>query len=126
MIPILCKEFPVPGVPTRTELNIQASNCLAGAALIGLLLAVVIGLAHRRRPTKMFAVLCGMIGAAVMAVHPVWTVPTDTGDCGLLRVWASWAVLGVEGLFVAAQLLLLIERRDSGKAERRDYDDRVR
>lgn len=122
----LCKEILQPGVPGETIQNIHASNRLAIAALVALLIGVVLAVAHRRRATALIAVICSMVGAAVMVIHPVWTIPTNEGDCGVLRLFGSWAVLGVEAVLVGVQLLLLVWRRDAGGLERRDYDDRYR
>ena len=125
MLPILCKEILIPGVPSETQLNIQASNRLAIAALTVLLFGVVLAIAHRRRRTSLIAVVCSMIGTAALVIHPVWTIPTDEGDCGILRLLGSWAVLGVESVLVASQLFLLLWRRNSRAAELLDYDDRL-
>ena len=120
----LCKEILVPGVPSETQLNIQASLQLAVASLAVLMAGVLLAVARRRRPSFRFAAVCAMTGAAVMVVHPVWTIPTNTGDCGLLRVWASWAVLGLEAVLTGLPLVFPVWRSETVNPERADYDDR--
>jgi len=109
--------------PTAYEINeaqAEALTLAAGAVLIvGLVIAFVRLRRHWSRPAAWLAVA----GMGLMALHPLWTVSTTGGDCGILQVEASWVVLGLLAVIAAGQLLLLCwRRRDT--AEDEDYDDR--
>ena len=89
---ILCKEILQPGVPGQTAQNIHASNQLAivAGALLALSIALAIGqyLAHRKLSATALSLVCIII----TMFHPVWTVSTRSGDCGVMRHFFSWVV----------------------------------
>lgn len=112
--------------PTEFEVNDSISTKLALAALalvvVGSLLALLQYRARRRRSGLLLAV----VSAAIILLHPRWTVSDRGGDGGELRVDASWIVLGVLGTFLGIQIELLIwtlKERDG--PNRLDYDDRL-
>lgn len=122
---ILCKEILQPGVPSEAMLNAQASVRLALAALVPFGTVVLLAVVRRNHPAGRRLIVCAAVAAVFIVFHPFWTVSTDGGDCGLLRVWASWGVLGIEAVLVAAQLFSLLWRADTRVPEHEDYDDRL-
>ena len=111
--------------PTAYEINSETVVRLLLAAAAVAAAALLLAFVQRNRPGGHRAFVCWMVGVPVLIVHPIWTVSTDSGDCGALQVLASWAVLGIQLAVVAAQIVVMLWRRDSA-ADRMDYDDRVR
>jgi hypothetical protein len=110
--------------PTAYEINHeQVMNALyASVAVLAVGLLFVI--ASHRRPATGATAWCLGIALFLMAIHPLWTVPTDGGDCGDLQADCSWLVLGLQGALVGLQLVLRLWRWDRDNPDRVDYDDR--
>ena len=111
--------------PTAYEINHETVVGLFIAAAAVAAVALLLAFVQRNRPGGHRAYVCWMVGVPFLIIHPIWTMGTDTGDCGALQVLASWAVLGIQLAAVAAQIVVVLWRRDSA-ADRMDYDDRVR
>jgi hypothetical protein len=111
--------------PTAYEINAAMSQQLALAAGAVLLVAVVFAAAQWRHPSVRRAIVCVIVGALAMAIHPLWTVETNGGDCGAMQVLCSWLVLGLEVALIGLQLMFRVWRSDTGNPERTDYKERV-
>jgi len=110
--------------PTPYEINSAYSAGLALAAGAVLLLGVVLAIVHLRRSSSPLTIGCVAISGLSMALHPLWTVDTRSGDCGSMQVLFSFIVLGIVTTAVSVQLILfLLARGGRWTAECRDYDD---
>jgi uncharacterized membrane protein YedE/YeeE len=109
--------------PSIYAINEAQSERLAVFTLAILTVGIILAIAQSRRSFARPSKWCAGIGAALMALHPLWTVPTNGGDCGILQVEFSWIVLGLQGVLVGLQLVFLLWRRDAANQNREDYAD---
>lgn len=112
--------------PTAYEINHEQVMEALFASLAVLAVGLVFAIAFRRRPAAGASAVCIGIAVLLMAVHPLWTVSTDDGDCGALQADCSWFVLGLQGALVGLQVVLRLWRWDTSNPDRADYDDRRR
>jgi hypothetical protein len=111
--------------PDAYEINAAiVFKLFLGAIALFMILLVVSLIAYRLRRQRSSLWLVG-IGTLLMAFHPIWTVGTSGGDCGIFQVWCSWMVLGPEGMLLIGQLLLSLWR-STDSHQLKDYDDAFR
>jgi hypothetical protein len=102
-----------PGAGATISRNIEFAY---GQAACGALLAAVsLGLCLAACRRRLYPALC----AALLAVHPAWTVSALGGDCGALKAGAAVAFTGAAALLVVAQLAhgAVTRHQHPGRAE---------
>jgi hypothetical protein len=93
-----------PGVDADTAENIRTAGI--HAAILALLLLVSVAITFRGRGRAVSGILL-----ALLALHPAWTISASMGDCGFLKVAASWIVTGIASLLMMSQIDLVLSTR---------------
>lgn len=101
-----------PGAGHAIGLNIRAGY---GCAAFGVLVTLALFYLQRFRGGRVWPLASGIV---LLAIHPAWTIRATGGDCGMLKLAASWFV---SFLFIGLLIFqLAAASRRSGDSRSRD------
>jgi hypothetical protein len=93
-----------PGAGQAITESIRTSEIHAGVLALLLLGSIAIAYWAGKRSAA-------FILLALLAIHPLWTISAQSGDCGSFKVWTSWLCTGIACVAFLWQTVVALEAK---------------